>query len=91
MLALIDLQLRQAFLEYQNHVFSGRSIILVGDFEQLPPVLDEPMYSQIPQHDTLSNDSITAYRQFQEVYKLDVIQRQSGDSDDQRNFRAILL
>jgi len=91
MLALIDLRLRQAFPEHQNHVFGGRSVILVGDFGQLPPVLDEPMYSQIPRHDMLSNDGITAYRQFREVYKLDVIQRQSGDSDDQRNFRAILL
>src|SRR5204862_123567 len=48
MLALIDLRLRQAFPEQQNQVFGGRSVILVGDFGQLPPVLDEPMYSQIP-------------------------------------------
>src|ERR1051325_1907711 len=91
MLALIDLRLRQAFPDHKDCVFGGRSVILVGDFGQLPPVLDEPMYSQISRHDPLSNDGITVYRQFQEVYKLNIIQRQSGDSDDQRNFRAILL
>ncbi len=91
MLALIDLWLQQAFLEHQNHVFGGWSIILVGNFEQLSPIIDESIYSQILKHDPLSNDNITAYRQFWEVYKLDVIQRQSRDSDDQHNFKAILL
>ncbi|GBC15565.1 ATP-dependent DNA helicase PIF1 [Rhizophagus irregularis DAOM 181602=DAOM 197198] len=90
MLALIDMRLRQAFPQKQNKVFGGRSIILVGDFGQLPPVRDEPMYSKISR-DTLSNEGIKTYRQFREVYKLDVIQRQSGDSDVQRKFRAILL
>jgi ATP-dependent DNA helicase PIF1 len=64
MLALIDMRLRQAFPEQQNQVFGGRSVILVGDFGQLTPVLDEPMYSQIPQCDPLLNDGITIYRQF---------------------------
>ena len=41
--------------------------------------------------ESLSNDGITAYRQFREVHKLDIIQRQAEDSDDQRNFRSILL
>jgi len=48
MLALVDMRLCQAFPEYQNQVFKDRSVILVGDFGQLPPVLNEPMYSQIP-------------------------------------------
>ena len=42
------------------------------------------------QHDTLSNDGFAAYKQFQEVYKLDVIQQQSGDSEEQQKFREIL-
>ena len=76
MLALIDMRLRQAFPQKQNQVFGGLSVILVGDFGQLPPVRDEPMYSQISRRDPLSTDGITVYRQFQEVYKLDIIQRQ---------------
>ena len=91
MLAIIDIRLRQAFPEQRNQVFGGRSLILVGDFGQLPPVLDEPMYSQIPRCDPLSSDGIVAYSQFCEVYKLDIIQRQSGDSEEQCNFRSLLL
>src|SRR5439155_1088008 len=91
MLAIIDMRLRQAFPEQRNQVFGGRSLILVGDFGQLPPVLDESMYSQIPRCDPLSNDGIVAYSQFREVYKLDIIQRQSGDSEEQCNFRSLLL
>ena len=86
MLAIIDMRLRQAFPEQRNQVFGGRSLILVGDFGQLPPVLDEPMYSQNPCCDALSSNGIVAYSQFREVYKLDIIQRQSEDSEEQRNF-----
>jgi ATP-dependent DNA helicase PIF1 len=91
MLALIDMRLRQAFPEHKNQPFGNCSIIIVGDFGQLPPVLDEPMYSQTSRRDQLSNDGIFAYKQFREVYKLDIVQRQSGDSEEQRNFRDILL
>src|SRR6266498_3142008 len=90
MLALIDMRLRQAFPEHNNEPFGRRSIILFGDFGQLPPVLDLPMYAST-QRDTLSNDGFAAYKQFREVYKLDVIQRQSGDSEEQQKFREILL
>ena len=45
MLALIiDIRLHQAFSEKQNLPFGGCSIILVGDFGQLPPVLEKPIY-----------------------------------------------
>jgi len=72
-LALIDLRLRQAFSEYRNHAFGGHSIILVGNFGQLPSVLDELMYSQVIRRNSLSNDAITVYQQFREVYHLGII------------------
>jgi len=73
MLSLVDMRLHQAYSEQQKNAFGGCSIILVGDFGQLPLVLDEPMYSQITRRDALSNDGITAYRQFRKVYKLKVV------------------
>ncbi|PKC52274.1 hypothetical protein RhiirA1_481883 [Rhizophagus irregularis] len=46
----------EAFPEHQNQPFCGRSVILVGDFGQLPLIIDEPIYSKKPRHDSLSND-----------------------------------
>lgn len=90
-LNIVDMRLRQAFPKHKNQPFGNCSIILVGDFDQLPLVLDEPIYLQISRHDLLSNDGVISYKQFREVYKLNIIQRQSGDSEEQRNFRDILL
>ena len=64
---------------------------MIGDFGQLPPVINDAMYTQNLRYDSLSNDGMNAYKQFREVYKLDVVQRQSGDSEDQCHFRDILL
>ncbi len=64
---------------------------MFGDFRQLPPVLDLPMYTTDASRDTISNDGIASYLQFREVYKLEKIQRQSGDSIEQQRFRKILL
>ncbi|RGB22365.1 hypothetical protein C1646_822580 [Rhizophagus diaphanus] len=41
--------------------------------------------------DALSDSSFAAYKQFKEAYKLNVIQRQSGNSKEQQDFRNILL
>lgn len=91
-LAIVDLRLRQTFSEYSNIPFGGRSIIIVGDFGQLPPVCDLPMYSRDPcAADHLSEDGRIAYSQFQEAYKLEAVQRQIGNSDEQRQFRDLLF
>ena len=37
------------------------------------------------------NEAIAIYQQFREVYQLAIVQRQLGDSDEQRNFRDLLL
>jgi hypothetical protein len=83
MIGIIDIRLRQAFPESKDKPFGGRSIILFGDFGQLPPVLDLPMYANDKSGDEMSNNGIATYKQFREAYKLDVIQRQSGDSEKQ--------
>ena len=41
----IDSILHQAFPENATIPFGGRSIILVDDFGQFPPVMDKPIYA----------------------------------------------
>ena len=45
MLTQIDARLRQAFPSHCTIPFGGSSIILLGDFTQLPHVKDIPMYA----------------------------------------------
>jgi hypothetical protein len=42
LLTKIDSRLRQAFPENANIPFGGRSVILVSDLGQFPPVMDKP-------------------------------------------------
>ena len=91
MLGLIDVMLKQAYPESMNEPFGGRSIIMFGDFGQIPSVLDIPMYANDEPKDKASEKGSAAYKQFNEAYELDVVQRQSGDSNEQQDFRDILL
>ena len=45
LLIRIDSRLHHAFPENANIPFGGKSIILVGDLGQLPPVMDKPVYA----------------------------------------------
>ena len=64
MLRLIDTRLRQAFPNHKNESFGRRSIIMFGDFGQLPPVLDLSMYTTNVSHDIISKDGIASYKHF---------------------------
>ena len=64
---------------------------MFGDFRQLPSVLDLPMYANDNTHNEISNNGIASYQQFREAYKLEVVQRQSGESEEQQGFRDLLL
>ena len=41
----VDRRLRQAFPHHSQEVFRGCSCLLFGDFGQLPPVMDLPLYT----------------------------------------------
>ncbi|RGB21955.1 hypothetical protein C1646_776928 [Rhizophagus diaphanus] len=78
--------------QLQNRLKEVRYVIIneKRDFGQLPPIRDLLMYAST-KRDALSDSSFAAYKQFKEAYKLNVVQRQSGNSKEQQDFRNILL
>jgi len=78
-------QLRQASGK-QDSLFGGFSLILIGDFAQLPPVADRPLYAV----DKPDAHGHILYRQFDTVVILDEMVRQSGASQEQVLFRDLL-
>ena len=88
--AQVDRRLRQAFPHRSQEVFGGCSCLLFGDFGQLPPVMDQPLYTTHSRSE-LSDQGMTAYQSFTSAVVLDQIIRQAGDDPVQRRFRTLLL
>ena len=86
----IDRRLRQSFPHHAQEVFGGCSLLLFGDFGQLPPVMDLPLYTTDSRSD-LSDQGRTAYLQFDKAFTLTQVMRQAGSDPDQVHFRDILL
>ncbi|KAM4062542.1 PIF1-like helicase [Hirsutella rhossiliensis] len=87
-LARIDSRLRQAFPQRSLEFFGGVSVLLVGDFFQLPPVRQKPLYSTSTSLSSLERRGQVAYRLFDRTVFLTTVQRQAGD--DQAQFRRAL-
>ncbi|XP_044721127.1 ATP-dependent DNA helicase PIF1 [Hirsutella rhossiliensis] len=87
-LARIDSRLRQAFAQRNLEFFGGVSILLVGDFFQLPPVRQKPLYSTSTSLSSLERRGQVAYRLFDRTVFLTTVQRQAGD--DPARFRQAL-
>ncbi|OAQ61323.1 ATP-dependent DNA helicase PIF1 [Purpureocillium lilacinum] len=87
-LSWIDKRLRQVFPGRATEFFGGISIILVGDFFQLPPIANKPLYFDGPLKDLHEISGQTAYRAFDRTVFLQKVQRQQGD--DQAGFRLAL-
>ena len=83
----VDRRLRQAF---PHHSQGGCSCLLFGDFGQLPPVMDLPLYTTDSRSE-LSDQGRAAYQTFQQAVVLDQVMRQAGQDPEQVKFRDILL
>ena len=85
-----DKRLRQVFPHHADALFGGCSCLLFGDFGQLPPVMDLPLYTTVPRS-ALSDLGSTAYQLFNCAVVLKQVMRQSGQDSSQVLFRDILL
>ena len=86
----VDQRLRQAFPHRAQDVLGGCSCLLVGDFGQLSPVMDQPLYTC--QSETAASDlGRTTYQMFGTAVTLTQVMRQNGDDSSQVRFRKLLL
>ncbi len=85
----VDKRLRQVFPHHADQLFGGCSCILFGDFGQLPPVMDLPLYTMVSRS-AMSDLGSSAYQLFDRAVVLKQVMRQSGHEQSQVLFRSIL-
>ena len=86
----VDQRLRQAFPHHAGKSLGGCSCLLVGDFGQLPPVMDLPLYSAVPRS-AVANLGCATYQSFAKAVMLTQVLRQDGQDREQVRFRELLL
>jgi hypothetical protein len=89
MLSSLDNRLR-AGTGKQDIPFGGMSVILMGDFGQLPPVGDKPMYVT-GSGSVVSDHGHSLYLMFDSVIILQQVMRQAGEDPEAIEFRGLLM
>ena len=88
LLGWIDKGCRQATGTHDD-VFGGKSIILVGDTAQLPPVADKPLHHKKPSGPIGVQGHLSCLM-FDKVVRLSVNQRVQGSDARQVSFKDLL-
>ena len=84
LLHMADMRLREIFPHRRETIFGGLSIVLIGDWKQLPPVGDSSLFEAKGKCAAGYN----LYSTFSDVVTFSKIERQTGDS--QQDFREEL-
>ena len=88
MMGMIDQRLRQIRPSHQDEYMGGFHCLLLGDFGQLPPIMQKPLYYADPLSNPLENAGLNAYTAFNMTIRLQKVMRQQGNS--QAAFRTAL-
>ena len=86
----VDRRLRQVFPARSEELFGRCSFLLFGDWGQLPPVMDLPLYTTVSRTE-LPDLGSANYHLFDRAVALDRVMRQAGQDADQELFRNLLL
>ncbi len=89
MLSSLDNRLR-AGTGKEDIPFGGMSVILMGDFGQLPPVGDKPMYVT-GNGSVVSDHGHSLYLMFDSVIILEQVMHQAGEDTETIAFRGLLM
>ncbi|KAJ5183745.1 hypothetical protein N7492_001361 [Penicillium capsulatum] len=89
-LTWIDNRCRQIFPQHTEQLFGGLNIILAGDFFQLPPVLQKPLYDISANLTGLDLLGRQRYWSFDITIELDTVVRQQGADPQSVAFRRTL-
>jgi ATP-dependent DNA helicase PIF1 len=91
-LSFLDRRLREIFPTHAKDPFGGMNIVLMGDFYQLHPVGEMPLYSTA--RSKTKDQEITRgqalYKRFDKTITLNVVKRQEGDDPRAVAFRQCL-
>ena len=89
----VDRRLRQTKPSESTEILGGMPALIFGDFAQLPPVGDTPLYSDKSSsaHTSLSQEGRMVFEYFNQSVTLDTVYRQAGDDADQVAFRDALM
>ena len=93
LLRAIDIRLREPFPERSRRPFGGISVMLFGDFGQLPPVLDAALYARLTEKSPTSiHAACQLYKDnFRTAFQLTEQMRQQGLSEEDSKFATALL
>ena len=88
-----DRRLHQAFPQHADEILGDLPAIFLGDFAQLPPIGDTPLYStkESRKHTALHEEGRRVFESLNQSVTLETVYRQAGQDLEQIKFRDALM